>query len=63
MIKSICRTLFSDEFVGMVSDMPDQKVKLKAFHAEIINDHAALKEEEESYKEIFKVRDISHAEL
>lgn len=42
--------LSSGEFVGMVADNPDQKIKLKMFHAEIQNDHVALaKEESEHY--------------
>ncbi|WP_425637885.1 conjugal transfer protein MobC [Algoriphagus yeomjeoni] len=56
-------SLSSGEFVGMVADTPDQKIELKAFHAEIINDHAALKQEEESYQPIPKVRDITQDEV
>jgi hypothetical protein len=44
--------LSSGEFVGMVADTPDQKIALKAFHCEILNDHQALKREEEDYKPI-----------
>ncbi|WP_227990554.1 hypothetical protein [Flavisolibacter ginsenosidimutans] len=44
--------LSSGEFVGMVADNPDQKIELKTFHCEIVNDHEALKREQESYKEI-----------
>lgn len=50
--------LSSGEFVGMVADDPDNKIDLKAFHCEIINDHEALKREEESYKEIEVVRKL-----
>ena len=35
--------LSSGEFVGMVADDPDQKIKLKTFNCEILNDHDALK--------------------
>ncbi len=50
--------LSSGEFVGMVADDPDNKIDLKAFHCEIINDHEALKREEESYKEIEVIRKL-----
>ncbi|TXE06420.1 conjugal transfer protein MobC [Algoriphagus aquimarinus] len=60
---STISALSSGEFVGMVADTPDQKIDLKAFHAEIINDHSALKLEEESYKPIPKVRDISQEDV
>jgi hypothetical protein len=52
--------LSSGEFVGMVSDDPEQKIKLKAFHCHINNDHAALAAEEKSYKDIPVVRPISN---
>ena len=44
--------LSSGEFVGIVADDPDQKIKLKVFHSEIQNDHAAIKADEASYKSI-----------
>jgi len=50
--------LSSGEFVGMVADDPDNKIDLKAFHCEIINDHDALKREEESYKSIEVIRKL-----
>lgn len=55
--------LSSGEFVGMVADDPDQKITLKVFHAEILNDHAALKKEEAGYKDIPLVRNISPQEI
>ncbi|MDB5109908.1 MAG: conjugal transfer protein TraG [Mucilaginibacter sp.] len=51
-------TLSSGEFVGLVADDPDNKIDLKVFHNEIINDHQAIKEEEGGYKELPKVRQI-----
>ena len=45
-------SLSSGEFVGMVADNPDQKIELKAFCAEIINDHEALGNELARYKEL-----------
>jgi len=44
--------LSSGEFVGLVADNPDEKIKLKMFHAEIINDADKLNEEVSNYKEI-----------
>jgi hypothetical protein len=55
--------LSSGEFVGAVADNPDQKIDLKVFHAEIINDHAALKAEEDSYRPIPMVRNVSAYEI
>ena len=51
-------TLSSGDFVGMVADDPDCRIDLKAFHCSIINDHETIRNEEESYKEIEKVRVI-----
>ncbi|MBN8786792.1 MAG: YWFCY domain-containing protein [Terrimonas sp.] len=50
--------LSSGEFVGMVADDPDNKIELKAFHCEVINDHEALKKEEEGYKDIEVIRKL-----
>lgn len=55
--------LSSGEFVGTVSDDPEQKIDLKVFHAEILNDHSALRQEEEGYKPIPPIRKISHYEI
>lgn len=55
--------LSSGEFVGMVADNPDQKIDLKVFHSEILNDHEALRKEEEKYKPIPPVRKISVNEI
>ena len=60
---STISALSSGEFVGMVADTPDQKIVLKAFHSEIINDHQALKREEENFKPIPKVREISQEQV
>src|SRR5665811_2435598 len=48
-------SLSSGEFVGMVADNPDQKIELKAFCAEIINDHEVLSKEKARYKELRKI--------
>jgi hypothetical protein len=44
--------LSSYEFVGMVTDDPEQKIKLKAFHCEIVNNNKGLVEEEKSFKNL-----------
>ena len=51
-------TLSSGEFVGLVADDPDNKIDLKVFHNEIINDHLGVKAEETAYKELPVVRQI-----
>jgi len=52
--------LSSGEFVGMVADDPDCKIDLKTFHCEILNDHAALKKEQDSYKDIQVIRKLDN---
>ena len=52
-------SLSSGEFVGMVADDPDQKIELKVFHGEILNDHAAINREIQDYKEIPPVRVVT----
>ncbi|HLP37595.1 conjugal transfer protein MobC [Lacibacter sp.] len=44
--------LSSGEFVGLIADNPDEKIKLKMFHAEIINDADKLNAEAATYKNI-----------
>jgi type IV secretory pathway TraG/TraD family ATPase VirD4 len=56
-------SLSSGEFVGMVADNPDQKIDLKIFHAEIQNDHAALKKEMDEYVPLPEVRQVSAEEI
>lgn len=56
-------SLSSGEFVGTVSDDPDQRIELKVFHAEILNDHAAIRQEEENYKPIPAIRKITHYDI
>ncbi|MEO9022932.1 MAG: conjugal transfer protein MobC [Ginsengibacter sp.] len=53
--------LSSGEFVGMVADDPDQKIELKVFHGNILNDHAALEKEQKKYKQIPIVREVNSA--
>lgn len=56
-------SLSSGEFVGAVADDPTAKIELKTFHCEIINDHVALKKEEEAYIPIPKKRKVTQAEV
>ncbi len=51
-------SLSSGEFVGMTADDPQCRIKLKTFHCEIVNDHQALRKEEENYREIPPVRHL-----
>ncbi|WP_173968108.1 conjugal transfer protein MobC [Flavobacterium collinsii] len=53
--------LSSGEFVGMVADDPDCKIELKTFHSEIINDHEALKKEQDNYVDIPVIRKVDNA--
>jgi len=53
--------LSSGEFVGMVADDPGQKIDLKAFHGAILNDHEALKKEQDQYKRVPVVRQVTPA--
>lgn len=56
-------SLSSGEFVGMVADNPDCKIELKAFCAEIINDHVALAKEQECYKELPQFVQVSNTDV
>ena len=55
--------LSSGEFVGLVADNPDEKIKLKMFHSEILNDHKKLNEEVSKYKEIPTVSDVTSQQV
>jgi len=52
--------LSSGEFVGMAADDPDCKIDLKTFHCEILNDHEALKKEQEAYMDIQVIRKLDN---
>lgn len=43
----------------MVADNPDQRIELKTFAAEILNDHSAITKEREAYKSYPIASDIS----
>mgnify|MGYP001385469552 CR=1 FL=1 len=55
--------LSSGEFVGMVADDPHEKIKLKMFHAEIINDTDQLNKEVSLYKEIPVVSNVTQQQV
>ncbi len=51
--------LSSGEFVGLVADDPDCKIALKVFHCEIQSDHEALKKEEQNFRPLPVVRNVT----
>lgn len=58
---STIASLSSGEFVGMVADNPDEVINLKTFHCKIMNDHEALKNENEMYENIPEIRKVDNA--
>jgi TusA-related sulfurtransferase len=52
--------LSSGEFVGVVSDDPNCKIELKAFHCQILNEHKVLDEQTRNYKDIPIIRQITN---
>ncbi|PTS90440.1 conjugal transfer protein TraG, partial [Flavobacterium sp. HMWF030] len=44
-----------------VADDPDCKIELKTFHSEIVNDHKALKKEQDQYVDIPIIRKVDNA--
>ena len=55
--------LSSGQFVGIVADDPQERIALKAFHCEIINDHGKISREELGFQEIPKVRSLAKEEV
>ncbi len=51
-------SLSSGEFVGMVADDPEQKIKLKAFHCEIVNNKKAMVNEERNFQNLSSKNDV-----
>ncbi|PVY40910.1 conjugal transfer protein MobC [Pontibacter virosus] len=51
-------SLSSGEFVGIVADEPACPIRLKAFHATILNDHQAIAREEKRYCPIPQIRQV-----
>lgn len=56
-------SLSSGEFVGMVADDPLQKIELKTFCAEILNEHEALAKEHAAYKDLPQVSPVTQKEI
>ena len=56
-------SLSSGEFVGIVADNPEEKIKLKMFHCEIQNDHKAIAQETEGYVSIPRPRKVSYGDI
>jgi hypothetical protein len=56
-------SLSSGEFVGMVADNPDQKIELKTFCAEILNDHDSLADEQARYKSLPQLSNVTQQEI
>jgi type IV secretory pathway TraG/TraD family ATPase VirD4 len=56
-------SLSSGEFVGMIADNPDEKIKLKMFHSEIINNADRLNEEAKNFKEIPNIKLVTAQEV
>jgi hypothetical protein len=55
--------LSSGEFVGIVSDNPEQKIDLKMFHSEIQNDHKAIAQQEFGFRPIPKVSHVEYGDV
>lgn len=60
---STISTLSSGEFVGMVADEPLNRIDLKIFHNEIVNDYAAISKETAAYQSLPKIREVSDEEI
>jgi len=56
-------SLSAGEFVGMVADDPNEKIKLKMFNAEIINDADQLNKEVNRYKDIPVVSHVTQQQV
>jgi len=56
-------SLSSGEFVGMVADDPHEKIRLKAFHAEIVNDADKLNKEVARYKSIPAITSVTPEQI
>lgn len=55
--------LSSGEFVGMVADDPQEKIKLKMFHAEIIQNTDLINKEMKSFKSIPVISSVTQQEV
>lgn len=55
--------LSSGEFVGLVADEPGRQIRLKAFHAEVVKDHAASKAREGAQQPIPVIRNVTQEDV
>ncbi|WP_218150278.1 type IV secretory system conjugative DNA transfer family protein [Chitinophaga arvensicola] len=55
--------LTAGEFCGVVADNPTEPIELKAFNAQFVNDHKAIKDEQDSYVPLPKIRDVTEEEV
>ncbi|NCI51394.1 type IV secretory system conjugative DNA transfer family protein [Sediminibacterium roseum] len=56
-------SLSSGEFVGMVADDPQEKIRLKMFHAQIVNDTEKINREMKSFQPIPVVSDVTQEQV
>lgn len=56
-------SLSSGEFVGMVSDNPQEPIKLKMLHATIVQNHDAINQEMSQYKDIQNRDTVNYQKL
>ena len=56
-------SLSSGEFVGMVADDPHEKIKLKMFHSEILNNLEKLNQHRNKFKSIPKISEITSQQV
>ena len=56
---SAIASLSSGEFVGIVADDPDNKIELKSFNCEVINNHEGLKNKQSNFKSLPEVSEIT----
>lgn len=60
---STISSLSSGQFVGMVTDDPNEKIELKAFCCEIVNDHKELHKESSAYKNLEVVSNVEQRQI
>ncbi|HVW99506.1 MAG TPA: conjugal transfer protein MobC [Candidatus Babeliaceae bacterium] len=53
-------SLSSGEFVGVMADNPEQKIALKMFCSEIINDHKLLATEQNKYRDLPEISQVNN---
>lgn len=56
-------SLSSGEFVGMVADNPDEKIKLKMFNCEIFNDTKQLNKDAKKFRPIPLISNVTHEQV